>query len=76
MGAKVPLTVAQANEANNATDETPAKVVLLRALRLACFLASMSTSKPMTSFAGEDDEQGVAAVRALTGTSRQSCQVC
>jgi len=31
MGAKVLLMVAQANEANNATDETPAKVVLLRA---------------------------------------------
>ena len=27
--------VAQANEANNATDETPAKAVLLSALRLA-----------------------------------------
>jgi len=27
--------VAQANEANNATDETPAKAVLLRAVRLA-----------------------------------------
>ena len=31
MGAKVPLMVAQADEANNATDETPAKVVLLSA---------------------------------------------
>jgi hypothetical protein len=27
--------LAQANEANTATDETPAEVVLLRALRLA-----------------------------------------
>ena len=35
MGAKVPLMAAQANEANNATDETPAKAVLLCALRLA-----------------------------------------
>ena len=35
MGAKVPLVVAQANEANTATDETPAKAVLLHALRLA-----------------------------------------
>jgi hypothetical protein len=26
MGAKIPLMVAQADEANNATDETPAKV--------------------------------------------------
>ncbi len=35
LGAKVPLMVAQANEANNATDETPAKAAHLRALRLA-----------------------------------------
>jgi len=35
MGAKVPLMVAQANEANTATAETPAKAVPLRALRLA-----------------------------------------
>jgi len=35
MGAKVLLVVAQANETNNATDETPAKAVLLRVLRLA-----------------------------------------
>jgi len=35
MGAKMPLMVAQANEANNATDETPAKATPLRALRLA-----------------------------------------
>jgi len=35
MGAKVPLMVAQANEANTAADETPAKAVPLRALRLA-----------------------------------------
>ena len=35
MGAKMPLVVAQANEANNATDETPAKAAFLRALRLA-----------------------------------------
>ena len=38
MGAKMPLMVAQANEANNATDETPAKAVPLRALRLAVLL--------------------------------------
>ena len=31
MGAKVPLVVAQANEASNATNETPAKVAPLRA---------------------------------------------
>jgi hypothetical protein len=37
MGASVPLMVAQANKANNATDETPAKAALLRALRLALF---------------------------------------
>jgi len=37
MGAKVPLMVAQANEADNATDETPAKGVPLRALKLAFF---------------------------------------
>ena len=35
MGAKVLLVVAQANETNNATDETPAKAAPLRALRLA-----------------------------------------
>ena len=35
MGAKVPLMAAQANEVDNATDETPAKGVSLRALRLA-----------------------------------------
>ena len=35
MGAEVLLMVAQANEANTATDETPAKAALLRALRLA-----------------------------------------
>jgi len=35
MGAKAPLTVAQANEANTATAETPAKAAPLRALRLA-----------------------------------------
>jgi hypothetical protein len=35
LDAKVPLMVAQANEANNATDKTPAKAVLPRALRLA-----------------------------------------
>jgi hypothetical protein len=33
MGAKVPLMVAQANEANTATAETPAKATLLCALR-------------------------------------------
>jgi hypothetical protein len=32
------LMAAQANEANNATDETPAKVALSRALRLAVVL--------------------------------------
>jgi hypothetical protein len=31
MGAKLPWMVAQANEANTATDETPAKAVPLRA---------------------------------------------
>jgi len=31
MGAKVLLAVAQANEADNATDETPAKAVPMRA---------------------------------------------
>jgi len=31
MGAKMLLVVAQANEANNATDETPAKAASLRA---------------------------------------------
>jgi len=31
--------VAQANEANNATDETPAKAAPLRALRLAFFVS-------------------------------------
>ncbi len=35
MGAKVPLMAAQANEANNATDETPAKSAPVCALRLA-----------------------------------------
>jgi len=35
MGAKVPLMAAQANEANTATDETPAKAAPLRVLRLA-----------------------------------------
>jgi hypothetical protein len=35
MGAEAPLVAAQANEANTATDETPAKAVPLRALRLA-----------------------------------------
>ena len=35
MGAKMLLVVAQANEANNATDETPVKGAPLRALRLA-----------------------------------------
>jgi len=35
MGAKVPLLVAQANEASNATAETPAKAASLRALTLA-----------------------------------------
>jgi len=34
MGAKAPLTVAQANEANTATAETPAKAAPLRALGL------------------------------------------
>ncbi len=34
-GAKVPLMAAQANEANTATDETPAKAAPLCALRLA-----------------------------------------
>ena len=37
MGAKVPLMAAQANEANTAVDETPAKAAPLRALRLAFF---------------------------------------
>ena len=37
MDAKVLLMVAQANEASNATDETPAKAAPLRALRLAFF---------------------------------------
>jgi len=37
MGAKLPLMAAQANEANTATDETPAKAAPLRALRLAFF---------------------------------------
>ena len=40
MGAKMPLMVAQADEANNATDEMPAKAVLLCALRLAFFIHS------------------------------------
>jgi len=35
MGAKAPLVAAQANEASNATDETPAKGVPLSALGLA-----------------------------------------
>jgi len=46
MGAKVPLMVAQANEANTATAETPAKAAPLRALRLA-FLVYRLTS-PVT----------------------------
>jgi len=43
MGTKVPLMVAQANEANTATAETPAKAAPLRALRLA-FLVYRLTS--------------------------------
>jgi hypothetical protein len=39
MGAKVPLMAAQTNEANNATDETPAEAAPLRALRLAFLCA-------------------------------------
>ena len=39
MGAKSSLMAAQANEANNATDETPAKAVPLHALRLAFLYA-------------------------------------
>jgi hypothetical protein len=35
MGVKVPLVVDQAKAADSATDETPAKGVILRALRLA-----------------------------------------
>jgi len=35
MSAKAPLMVAQANEASNATDETPAKAAPLSALGLA-----------------------------------------
>jgi len=35
MGAKLPLMAAQANEANTATDQTPTRAALLRALRLA-----------------------------------------
>jgi hypothetical protein len=42
MGAKMPLMVAQANEANTATDETPAKAVLFRALRLAFLVEEMN----------------------------------
>jgi len=38
MGAEAPLVAAQANEANTATDETPAKAVPLCALRLAFLL--------------------------------------
>jgi hypothetical protein len=37
MGAKVPLMATQANEANTATAETPAKAAPLRVLRLAFF---------------------------------------
>jgi hypothetical protein len=35
--------VAQANEANTATDETPAKAAPLRALRLAFYLSHLPT---------------------------------
>jgi hypothetical protein len=44
MGAKVPLMVAQANEANTATDETPAKAAPLRALRLAFLVYRLTSS--------------------------------
>jgi hypothetical protein len=42
MGAKVPLMVAQANEANDATDEMPAKAGLLYAPRLAFVLLCLN----------------------------------
>ena len=47
MGASAPLVVDQANETNNATDETPAKAVLLHALRLA-FLYAYKEMIPMS----------------------------
>jgi hypothetical protein len=50
MGAKVPLMVAQANEANTATDETPAKAVPLRTLRLAVFIMHVTQGSVLRTF--------------------------
>jgi len=47
MGAKVPLMVAQVNKANNATDETLAKAVLLRALGWRFLVWGTATSRRM-----------------------------
>ena len=61
MGAKVPLMVAQANEADNAADETPAEVMPSRAQG---WLLSVSNSMAMASLHSRGYEQGASGTHA------------